>query len=246
MAQLQILRGIWLTSHILTFISFFVAPAYMLIYGLAISLFFHVIGQGVSLHRYFAHRSFKVSKITEKFLAFVSIPCALGSPLSWVALHRHHHKTSDTKDDQQSPHHNSFLSIWFCTYLGQNPKGFRLIRDLTNKPLQIWIHKNYIYLLLSWAFAILLTAGPIGFITLFCIPVTFIYTATMLGSIFVHKWGYRNHNTSDHSVNSILVSIITLGDGWHNNHHADWSKYKHGERWFEFDLQAFIIKLIKI
>ena len=68
----------------------------------------------------------------------------------------------------------------------------------------------------------------------------------MVGSIFVHKWGYRNHDTSDESVNSIFVSIVTLGDGWHNNHHANQSKYKHGERWFEFDLQAVIIDIIKI
>jgi stearoyl-CoA desaturase (delta-9 desaturase) len=246
MIQLQILRSIWAVSHVFAVIALFVAPVNMLLYGLGVSLFFHVVGQGVSLHRYFAHRSFKVSKRMEQFLALVSIPCALGSPLSWVALHRHHHKTSDTNEDQQSPHHNSFLSIWLCTYLGNDPKGFRLIRDLATNSLQTWIHKNYIYLLLGWATFIFAVFGLVGFMTLFCIPVTFIYTATMLGSIFVHKWGYRNHNTSDNSVNSIFVSIVTLGDGWHNNHHADQSKYKHGERWFEFDLQALIIKLIKL
>jgi len=246
MISLYVLRLIWLVSHAATAFALFTFDFKYLLYGLIVGLFFHVIGQGVSLHRYFAHRGFTVSRINEIVLIFISIPCALGSPLSWVALHRHHHKTSDTLEDLQSPHHHSILSIWLCTYLGKKPVGFKTLRDLIHDKIQIFVHNNYIYLLLLWGFIITSIGGLIGLIIFFCIPITVVFTNTMLGSIIVHKWGYRNHDTLDHSYNSFLVSILTLGDGWHNNHHANQKKYTHGERWWEFDLQAKIINWIKI
>ena len=245
MISLNILRFIWLISHIATVIAIITLPFEYILYGIGLGLFFHVLGQGVSLHRYFAHRGFTVSRPIEIMLILISIPCALGSPLSWVALHRHHHKTSDTIEDSQSPHHNSWLSIWMCTYLGKNPVGFRMLRDLMTDKIQLFVHQYYISLLLLWALFITTIFGITGFMIFFCIPVTLVFTNTMLGSILVHKWGYRNHETADHSYNSMIVSILTFGDGWHNNHHADQKKYKHGEKWWEFDLQAVIIKLIK-
>lgn len=246
MWKINVLRAVWAASHVGAVYAFLNLPSEMLIIGCIYSMVLHAIGQGIGLHRFFAHRGFEVSTPIKLFFNFLTIPCALGSPISWVALHRHHHAVSDTIQDNQSPYYNSFISIWFCLYINSNNlQGFKLIRDLINDKFQVTFHKHYITLLLLWTI-IMISFGLQAFLLFYCIPITFVFTMTMLGSIVVHKWGYRNYDTNDHSVNSIPVSLLTFGDGWHNNHHNQPKKYKHGERWFEFDLQAKLIDLIKL
>ena len=244
MNQIKILKTIWIISHIGTLLCVLFFPIDILLIGILVGLTLHMLGQGISLHRYFSHRSFKTYRIVDIFLTFITIPCSLGSPISWAAVHRYHHRVSDTKLDVQSPTHNAWHDIWFCNYLG-TAAGLNLIKDLLRDRFQVWIHKNYTNLLICW----ILFVSCFGFkllSMLVFIPIVVTYTLTMLGSIVVHKWGYQNHETTDFSKNSLIISLFTFGDGWHNNHHAEPSKYQHGERWFEFDLLSYIIRLIKI
>ena len=57
-----------------------------------------------------------------------------------------------------------------------------------------------------------------------------------------HMFGYRNYDTDDHSRNNWFVAIISSGEGWHNNHHADQSAATVQHKWWEFDLNYYIIK----
>jgi stearoyl-CoA desaturase (delta-9 desaturase) len=57
-------------------------------------------------------------------------------------------------------------------------------------------------------------------------------------------WGYRNYETTDNSRNNFLVAIITSGEGWHNNHHADPQSANNGHRWWEVDLTYLFLRLL--
>lgn len=244
MNQIKVLKTIWIVSHIITLLSMMLVPFGVLTTGFVVGILLHVVGQGIALHRYFSHRSFKTHNFLHIFLSLITIPCALGSPISWSALHRHHHTVSDTPSDDQSPVYNSVRSIWLCEYIG-SANGFGMVRDLMRDKLQTWIHANYTKLLIGWVLAVCCLGINAALILVF-IPITVTYTLTMLGSVVVHKWGYRNYHTNDNSKNSLIVSLLTLGDGWHNNHHASPNKIKHGERWFEFDLLYWVIRVIRI
>jgi stearoyl-CoA desaturase (delta-9 desaturase) len=58
-------------------------------------------------------------------------------------------------------------------------------------------------------------------------------------------WGYRNYDTHDDSRNNILVGLISNGEGWHNNHHAQPRAAAHGVRWWELDVSFLTIWVLE-
>jgi fatty-acid desaturase len=60
-----------------------------------------------------------------------------------------------------------------------------------------------------------------------------------------HMWGYRNYETRDNSRNSWWVALLTFGEGWHNNHHADQRSARHGHKWYEFDMSWLTIRAME-
>ena len=60
-----------------------------------------------------------------------------------------------------------------------------------------------------------------------------------------HMWGYRNYETDENSRNNWLVGLVSNGEGWHNNHHADQRSAAHGHRWWEFDVTYITIWLLE-
>lgn len=248
MLNLWLLRFVWLASPIALIAAFFSGIEIQWLAGWIWAIFLYMVGQGIGLHRYFAHRGFNTSKFWEYALAVLSVPTALGSPISWAALHRYHHAVSDTEVDSISPNINSWWSIYFGTYLG-SLEGLPSCKDLVRKQYQVFIHRHYMALFFAWTFVVFAIGGIPAVLAFVCLPVTWIYNVTHVSTILIHiKLGpfhYRNHNTNDHSVNSWPVSILTLGDGWHNNHHAHPKNWQHGEKWWEFDLTKYLIMLIR-
>lgn len=248
MFNLWLLRSVWISSTLLVIYAAFSNIDVPWLYGWAWALIVYMVGQGIGLHRYFSHRAFKTSAFWEKILTIMSIPAALGSPISWAALHRYHHGVSDTEVDYISPNINSWSSIYFGTYLG-TLKGLPSCKDIARKPWQIFVHKHYMALFFIWALLVVLFGGISALIAFVAIPVAWTYHVTHISTILIHiplgPLHYRNHETTEQSVNSWPVSILTLGDGWHNNHHYKANTWDHGEKWWEFDLTKYLIMLIK-
>src|SRR6185369_883569 len=59
-----------------------------------------------------------------------------------------------------------------------------------------------------------------------------------------HLWGRRRYATADASRNNLVVALLTLGEGWHNNHHHYPSSAKQGFRWWEIDVSYYLIRLL--
>lgn len=209
--------------------------------GLGTGWLLHIFGQGLGLHRLFSHRSFKSSQFTEGAFCLLAILCQLGSPIAWTALHREHHQKSDGLDDPHSPKNSGFFSLWWGGYLLKKTISMRLAHDLLKSRMHLFVHRYYFHILLTIYAVVLLTYGWTILFFAICLPALVTYHITMIGAIMVHKIGYRNFETNDRSKNSILVSIITAGDGWHNNHHEHPKKSYHGVHFWEFDLQGLLI-----
>jgi len=239
--------------HLLNHILAFVGIAYLLVTPeywwlvIAYLMFFlsGLIGVNIGLHRYLSHKSFVTGRKRDIFLKYLSMLSGLGSPVVWVAMHRHHHATSDTDNDIQAPDNIGILRAWFLNY---NQANFRpsTVRDIMRCNHNRFIHKNYFKILIFF-YIILGCISPLLTIFLLAVPAVLSFHGAAALGVLTHQWGYRLYETKDKSYNNVLASILSLGEGWHNYHHAYPGDYKHGQCWFEFDPAAILIdKFFKI
>ena len=222
---------------------FFLNSAFQLFVSAVIYLILQTFGVGIGLHRYFAHKSFSTGKAREWLLAILASMSGMGSPVSWAGLHRLHHAAADGPLDPHCPRRLGVLSILTGLYNTQTKIPYSYARDLYSKKALLFCHKNYFKILGCFALTAFILQGLEGLLFMFCLPIVLVYWVTQAGIVLNHTWGYRNFDTPDQSVNSIILSILTLGDGWHNNHHRFPEKFKHGYLYWEWDLQALLIRL---
>lgn len=231
----------------MTILIFFIAHWYL-------SLF----SQTFFLHRYAAHKMFSMSKFWEKsffVFTFITQGSSYLSPYAYGILHRMHHTYTDTEKDPHSPKYDkSIFSMMWRTkelYTGIFDQTIEIDSQFT-KDVPQWHSFEKIahhwYARLFWgAFYI---AFYIQFATAWwmylLIPLHFIM-GPLHGAIinwFAHKFGYRNFNVKDTSVNLMPFDIFMMGEGYHNNHHKDGSRLNFGVKWYEIDLSYPIIRML--
>jgi stearoyl-CoA desaturase (Delta-9 desaturase) len=205
-----------------------------------------IFGIGAGYHRYFAHRSYKTGRVFQLLLALLSQSTAQRGVLWWAGRHRQHHKYSDTERDVHSPRQRGFLHAhvgWFFTPR-LNEKDLSLIPDFARFPELRWLDK-YQYLppallaLAAWA-----VAGWPGLVVGFCWSTVAVWHGTFMINSLAHVVGRRRYVTGDDSRNNWLLAILTMGEGWHNNHHAYQSSVRQGFRWYEYDPTFYILKAL--
>lgn len=229
-----------------------------------------VFGQGINLcyHRLLTHRSFKVPRWFEHVLVVLALCCMEDTPAKWVATHRYHHNHSDEQPDPHSPLVN-FLWAHVGWLVIQNP-GTRNIavyrkyaRDILEDPFYMTLEKTtlapMIYLIHAAAFFLLgfvvgcATGTPTAGVQL---GLSLLVWAVILRTVAVwhitwsvnsitHLFGYRNHETGEHSRNNWIIGILAVGEGWHNNHHYDPASACCQHKWWEIDVTWYVIKLLK-
>lgn len=214
--------------------------------------FIGMVGSSITLHRLLSHRSFRTYPWLEKFLTFISVYTTMGSTLSWAALHRFHHKNADENHDPHTPNIDKKfnlkqgLKIWFGYGWTTSSVDIRtLCKDLIDDPLHCWIHLNYFKIIIVTSI-ILILIDPYLWVFVYAIPACMVQHVAGITNVLGHSHGYRNFETNDLSTNSWICNLFTLGEGWHNNHHADPSKYYLGHKWWEWDLMGRVIQLIRI
>jgi len=198
----------------------------LLMYFLMFSL-----GSTICYHRYLTHRSFKCSKITELILLFFGHINLAGSAVSWVAMHREHHRFSDTEKDPHSPEHKGYLRTQFFHTLYE--MDMKYVRDLIrNKPV-VMEHKHYWKLTFLW-FVILLLIDPFSVIYAWLAPAGLSRLAIGMIISYSHRDGYAH--------NDEWLGWLTFGEGWHGNHHKDPTNPScHPTK----DISGWIIKFIR-
>jgi stearoyl-CoA desaturase (Delta-9 desaturase) len=236
---------IWhLLNHILAIIGliyfFQISINYWwLIISFAMFIISGMVGVNIGLHRYLSHKSFTTGKYRDLFLKYISILSGLGSTVVWVAMHRHHHITSDNVNDIQSPKNIGIVRAWFLNYNSANfPPS--LVRDIISCPHNRFIHKYYFYILIT-LYILTTLLNPLLTIFVLAIPAVLCFHGAAAIGVLPHLFGYKIEGNNDTSYNNILASILSLGEGWHNYHHVNPSDYRHGYKWFEFDPSAHVI-----
>jgi fatty-acid desaturase len=215
-------------------------------------LYWLAIGGGIGMgyHRLHTHRSYKVPRWLEYFLAVCGTLTLEGGPIFWVATHRIHHQKSDQDGDPHSPRDGGFWAHvgWIIFGEGNHNKTAvmaRYVPDLARDPFYVWLN-TYHYVPLVILGLILLAAGglPMMLWGVFVRVVVGLH-ATWLVNSATHMWGSRRFATRDDSRNSWWVAILTFGEGWHNNHHAHPTSARHGLAWYEIDLTWMQINLLQ-
>jgi stearoyl-CoA desaturase (Delta-9 desaturase) len=198
---------------------------------------------GAGYHRYFSHRAYSTSRAFQLLLAFAAQSTAQKSVLWWAAKHRHHHLHSDAEDDVHSPRHKGFLysHVGWIFARKHDRADLARVSDLARYPELRLLHK--LELLPAAALAILcfITAGWSGLVVGFFWSTVLVYHATFCINSLAHMSGSTRYVTGDDSRNNWLLAVITMGEGWHNNHHAFQSSVRQGFRWWEIDLTYYLL-----
>ncbi len=197
-------------------------------------------------HRYFAHRAYKTSRVFQFLLALLAQSSAQRGALWWAANHRQHHRYSDTDLDVHSPRHHGFLYShlgWIFTPR-HDKTDYGAIADFARYPELVWLDRlpylpPVVLGLLTW-----LIAGWPGLVIGFFWSTVLVWHATFAINSLAHVAGRRRYVTGDNSRNNWFLAILTLGEGWHNNHHAYQSSVRQGFRWWEYDPTFYALKLL--
>jgi len=233
----------------------------------------HVFGQGITIgyHRLLTHRSFKTPKWMEHIIAIVGICCMEDTPARWVSVHRMHHVHSDEIPDPHSPRVNFLWShmgwLMFINRQTYSIAGLeKFAKDLLRDPFYMRLETNpylqFIYIFgqvpvyfaigffISWlgfggdlAAATQLGAGLVvwgAILRIICV-----WHITWSVNSLSHMFGYQNYDTHEDSRNNWFVALLTVGEGWHNNHHEDPSAASVQHRWWEIDISYYEIKLME-
>jgi stearoyl-CoA desaturase (Delta-9 desaturase) len=232
---------------------------------LASMYFLTSLGITLGYHRYFAHASFKTNVPFSVVLGILGSMSCQGPLIYWVSSHRRHHRLSDLPGDPHSPyidkdHSLSWLQGLFHSHMGwtyshelTNP--FFFARDLVNDAIISKVNKYYyIWMLLGILFPTLL-GGIIlgtwigmlkgflwgGLLRMFLVH----HSSWTIGSI-AHIFGTTPFDSQDKSKNNIWIALPTLGEGWHNNHHAFPNSAFHGLKWWQIDITGLVIQVLEL
>ncbi|MDF1503218.1 fatty acid desaturase [Roseisolibacter sp. H3M3-2] len=202
-----------------------------------------MFGVTAGYHRYFSHRSFKTGRVFQFLLAFLAQSTAQRGILWWAAKHRHHHRHSDTEHDVHSPRHMGFWYShvgWIFT-AQHDATDFDAIPDLTKYPELMWLERHPYLPAATLALGCLALGGwPALFVGFFWSTVL-LYHGTFFINSLAHVHGRQRYLTGDDSRNNWWLAVITLGEGWHNNHHAYQRSTRQGFRWYEFDPTFYVL-----
>jgi stearoyl-CoA desaturase (delta-9 desaturase) len=196
-----------------------------------------------AFHRYFSHRSYKTSRVFQFCLAFLGGAAAQKGALWWAAQHRHHHKHSDTPKDI----HSAKLEGFYWSHIGwvlsdeydeYNPDA---IRDLVKYPELGWLDRWIFLPPVTFALFCFLVHGWMGLVVGFFISTVLLYHTTFAINSLCHMFGTRRYETSEESRNSLWLALLTLGEGWHNNHHHYPLSCRQGFFWWEVDITYYAL-----
>ncbi|MDH4154292.1 MAG: acyl-CoA desaturase [Nitrospira sp.] len=208
-------------------------------------------------HRYFSHRTFKTSRTVQFLFALLGGTCTQRGPLWWAGHHRHHHIASDTPEDVHSPRQGGFFWSHMGWIMSQTFYAPRLksIADFAKFPELRFLDRYDVLVPTLTGFAMfgfgklleayapeLGTNGPQMLIWGFFISTVALFHGTCTINSLSHVYGSQRYETGDDSRNNFFLALITMGEGWHNNHHYYPASTRQGFYWWEIDMTYYCLK----
>ena len=222
------------------------------------------LGITVGYHRFFTHKSFSAPRPIALVLGIFGSMAMQGSIIEWAAVHRSHHQHSDDEGDPHSPHASRGMwsgffgvvrGLWHAhagwMFARKAPGLGRYVRDL-NKDKMIRVVSNLFPLWVLVGMLVPAVLGGVltmtwsgvllGFLWGGLVRVFLVHHVTWSVNSICHIWGSRPFDSHDESRNNVVVGVLAMGEGWHNNHHAFPTSARHGLAWWQFDLSWVVIR----
>jgi stearoyl-CoA desaturase (delta-9 desaturase) len=210
-------------------------------------------------HRYFSHRTFHTSRAMQFVFAVLGNTSVQRGALWWASVHRHHHQHSDQEEDIHSPGLRGFwwAHIGWMTSSRNFPTRYERVRDLARYPELVFLNRFDLIVPVLFAMAVFgfgkvcewlapqwHTSGWQMLVWGFFISTVFLLHGTLFINSLAHQMGSRRYNTGDDSRNSMVLALVTLGEGWHNNHHRYMNAARQGFYWWEIDPTYYALKAL--
>jgi fatty-acid desaturase len=241
--------------------------------GVALAFFgmyvFGTLGVNLGYHRVLTHKGLVLPKWLERTLATLGVCCMEYTPARWISIHRMHHQYSDEQRDPHSPlvsplwGHMGWLLVENCDSASVAMYE-RYARDILKDRYYFALERRNRFIWINLAQWLLYFGG--GFVAGWLIYGAFLPAVQFGASVWLwgvivrtvlvwhiswsvnslsHLWGYKTYATGDNSRNNWFVALISNGEGWHNNHHADQTAAAHGHSWWEFDVTWLTVRLLE-
>lgn len=201
------------------------------------------LGMTVTYHRLLSHKSWKAPTWARVIGMLVGVWGLTGSPIAWVAIHRQHHRFTDTERDPHSPLHMKWWRVqWFSM---MEPVDVRYAVDLLRDRVAVALHRWYEVIHVAILVMLLLVFGLKTTMVWYLTPAAILWNAGSLVNTLCHNFGSRTYQTRDSSRNFWPLGLLIFGEGFHNNHHGNPGSARFGLRWWELDLGYLVIQLLR-
>lgn len=230
--------------HVLPFLAVFTGVTWRAVVLALVLYWSRIFFITAGYHRYFSHRAYRLNRFWQFVMAFGGTTAAQKGPLWWAAHHRDHHRFSDTPEDIHSPRKGFWWShVGWILCSRYKATKFDRIRDFSKYP-ELRFLNRYDWIG-PWITGIVsyVIAGMPGLLIGFFGSTVLLWHSTFTVNSLAHVWGRRRYNTTDTSRNNWLIAIITMGEGWHNNHHHYQASGRQGFYWWEWDPSFYLLWL---
>ncbi|WP_404358422.1 acyl-CoA desaturase [Methylotuvimicrobium sp. KM1] len=248
----------FILMHVACLLVFVVGWSPIVIVVALFSYFIRMFAITAFYHRYFSHKTFRTSRVCQFLFGLLGSTATQRGPIWWASHHRRHHRYSDTDRDMHSPRKGFWWSHmgWFLS-----TKHFvtreQWVRDLIKFPELRFLDRfdiviPVLYAVALWglgkwleiAFPELGTTGWQMLIWGYFVSTIVLIHCTLFINSLSHVWGNQRYKTGDDSRNNGFLALITLGEGWHNNHHHYPVSARQGFYWWEIDISYYLLKLM--
>jgi len=217
-------------------------------FALAVALYYaRMFGVTAGYHRYFSHRSFRTGRAMQLFFALLATSSAQKGVLWWAGHHRVHHKLSDKPGDV----HSVLLDGFWWSHVGwiMSKKYERTdidkVRDLERFPELMWLERYHLAPPTALGVSLFLIGGWHAVVWGLLVSTVMLWHGTFTINSLTHMFGRTRYVTTDNSRNSLILALVTMGEGWHNNHHYYQRSARQGFYWWEIDVTFYALKVMQ-
>jgi len=247
--RIQWLKSLpFFATHAVAIATPFVAPVAWRWVALAAALYaVRMFAITAGYHRYFSHRAYRTSRAFQLVLAVLGATAVQKGPLWWAAHHRDHHRFSDGPDDVHSPLEQGFWWSHVGWILSRRHDGTKLdrVKDLARYPELVWLDRFHLVPAVALAAGLLAAGGVPALLWGFFVSTVVLWHGTFVINSLAHLVGRQRYATADGSRNSLVLALVTFGEGWHNNHHFYPSAANQGFFWWELDLSYALLRALE-
>jgi stearoyl-CoA desaturase (delta-9 desaturase) len=235
----------FLVMHLLPLGLLFTGPGYQDFAWCIVLYYARMFFITAGYHRYFAHRSYKLGRVMQFLMALGGTTAVQKGPLWWAGNHRTHHRFSDTERDVHSPKHGFWWShVGWILADRYNRTPLESIKDFAKYPELRWLDRYHLIPPLLLASACFWLGDLNGLLSWFFLSTVLLWHGTFTINSLAHVFGRRRFATSDTSKNSLILALITMGEGWHNNHHYFPPTANQGFYWWQIDLSYYVLVIM--